>query len=104
METRELQVEQLLGKKVRDTDGRVVGRLEEFHVEVVDGEHVVTEFLIGPAAALALVGIFLTQLPFFGYVPMPKKEYCVSWTLMDLTNPDRPTVRARRNELRRADE
>jgi sporulation protein YlmC with PRC-barrel domain len=104
METRELHVEQLLGKKVRDTDGRVVGRLEEFHVEVVDGEHVVTEFLIGPAAALARVGIFLTQLPFFGYVPMPKKEYCVSWTLMDLTDPDRPAVRARRDELRRADE
>jgi hypothetical protein len=104
METRELHVQQLLGKKVSDTDGRVDGLLEEFHVEVVDGEHVVTEFLIGPAAALARVGIFLTQLPFFGYVPMPKKEYCVSWTLMDLTNPDRPTVRARRNELRRADE
>ena len=108
METRELHVgiekntRRITSAKVRDADGRIVGRLEEFHVEVVDGEHVVTEFLIGPAAALARVGVFLTQLPILGSIPMPKKEYCVSWTLMDLTDPDRPTVRARRDELRRA--
>jgi hypothetical protein len=101
MATQELHVEQLLGKKVRDADGRVVGRLEEFHVEVVDGEHVVTEFLIGPAAALQRIGGFLTQLPFFRFIPVPKKEYCVSWTLMDFTDPHRPNVRVRRDELKR---
>ena|SRR5690349_10919818 len=101
MPTGELHVEQLLGKKVRDRDGRVVGRLEEFHVEVVDGEHVVTEFLIGPAAVLQRIGVFLTQLPLFGVIPMQKKEYCVSWALMDFSNPDRPNVRARRDDLER---
>jgi len=99
MASNEIHVEQLLGKKVRDADGRVVGRLEEFHVEAVDGEHVVTEFLIGPAAALQRVGVFLKQLPFFRFIP--KKEYCVSWTLMDFSDPDRPNVRARRDELKR---
>jgi sporulation protein YlmC with PRC-barrel domain len=102
MQTRELHVEQLLGKKVRDTDGRVVGRLEEFHVEVVDGEHVVTEFLIGPAAALQRIGGFLNQLPYFRLIPMPKREYCVSWALMDFSDPDRPNVHARRDQLPRA--
>lgn len=102
MPARELHVEQLLGKKVRDVDGQVVGRLEEFHVEMIDGEHAVTEFLIGPAAALQRIGGFLTQLPFFRFVPMPKREYCVSWNLMDLSDPDRPRTRARRDELPRA--
>lgn len=102
MPARELHLEQLLGKKVRDVDGQVVGRLEEFHVEVVDGEHVVTEFLIGPAAALKRVGVFFTQLPFFSHIPFRTKEYCVAWTLMELSDPERPSVRARGDELRRA--
>jgi len=101
MPARELHVERLLGKKVRDADGQVVGRLEEFHVELVEAEHVVTEFLIGPAAALQRIGVFITQLPFFSRIPLRTKEYCVPWTLMDLGDPDRPSVRARRDELER---
>ena len=101
MPTAELHVEQLLGKKVRDRDSRVVGRLEEFHVEVVDGEHVVTEFLIGPAAVLQRIGVFLAQLPILRFIPMTKKEYCVPWALMDFSNPDQPNVRARRDDLKR---
>jgi len=98
----EVHVEQLLGKKVHDSDGRVVGRLEEFHVGVIDDEHVVTEFLIGPEAVLQRIGGFLLRLPILRLIPMSKREYCVSWTLMDLTDPDRPRVHARRAELRRA--
>jgi len=101
MPAREQHVERLLGKKVRDVDGQVVGRLEEFHVDVVDAEHVVTEFLIGPAAALQRIGVFITQLPFFSRIPLRTKEYCVPWTLMDLGDLDRPSVRARRDELER---
>jgi sporulation protein YlmC with PRC-barrel domain len=101
MTARELHVEQLLGKKVRDVDGQIVGRLEEFHLEVVDDEHVVTEFLLGPAAAVRRVGVFLTQLPLFRFIPMRKKEYCISWTLIDFSDPDRPSVRARRDDLKR---
>ena len=98
----EVHVEQLLGKKVHDSEDRLIGRLEEFHIEVVDDEHVVTEFLIGPEALLQRVGGFLLRLPILRLIPMSKREYCVSWTLMDLTDPDRPRVRARRDELRRA--
>jgi len=42
VEYHEAHVEHLLGRQVRDIDGRVVGRLEELRVEVVDGEYVVT--------------------------------------------------------------
>ena len=102
MRTREVHVELLLGKRVHDVDGRVVGRLEEFHVEIIDGDYVVTEFLIGPAAALQRIGGFMTQLPFFRFIPMPKREYRISWILMDLSDEHAPRVRARRDELTRA--
>jgi hypothetical protein len=102
MSRTELHVEQVLGKRVRDTEDRVIGRLEEFHVEEQDGEHVVTEFLIGPAALLQRIGGFVTQLPFLGLIPLPKREYCVSWDLMDFSDPHAPRVRARRDELPRA--
>lgn len=95
----EVHVEQLLGKRVRDADGRVLGRLEEFHVEREDGEDVVTEFMIGPAALLERIGGFVTQLPYFRLIPLPKREYCVSWRLMDLSDPQAPRVLARRDEL-----
>ncbi len=102
MSRTELHVEQVLGKRVRDTDGRVIGRLEEGQVEEQDGEHVVTEFLIGPAALLQRIGGFITQLPFFRLIPIPKREYCVPWDLMDFTDPHAPRVLARRDELPRA--
>lgn len=102
MQAAEIHVEQLLGRTVNDSEGRVVGRLEEFHVEVVDGEHVVTEFLIGPEALLQRIGGFLLRLPIVGLIPLPKREYCVPWTLVDLADPHHPRLRARRDELPRA--
>ena len=102
MRVTEVHVEQLLGKKVHDSEHHVIGRLEEFHVEVVDDEHVVTEFLIGPEALLQRVGGFLLRLPILRLIPMSKREYCVPWTLLDLADPHHPRVRARRDELPRA--
>lgn len=101
MSLSEIHVEKLLGRRVRDVDGHVIGRLEELHVELRDSEHVVTEFLIGPAAALERIGVFLSQMPYFRLLPMPKTEYCVPWELMDLSDLRHPRVRARRDELRK---
>lgn len=102
MRRTEVHVEQLLGKRVRDAEGRVLGRLEEFHVEHQDGEDVVTEFLIGPAALFQRISGFATQLPYFRLIPLPRREYCVPWKLMDLSDPEAPRVLARRDDLREA--
>ena len=99
MEYQEAHVEHLLGRQVRDIDGRVVGRLEELRVEVVDGEYVVTEYHVGPAALLERVGRFITQLPFFRYIPFAHKGYRVPWTQFNLSDPRHPRVMARRSEL-----
>ena len=97
----EAHVEHLLGRRVVDADGRVVGRLEELHAELVDGELVVTEFHIGAGALLERVGEFVTQLPFLRYIPYSRHMYRVAWHQLDLSDTRRPRVRVRKESLSR---
>jgi len=98
----EAHVEHLLGRRVVDVDGQVVGRLEELRAEVVDGDTVVTEFHIGAGALLERIGAFVTQLPFLRYIPFSQRMYRVPWSQLDLSDTLRPRVRVRREELQRA--
>lgn len=98
----EAHIEHLLGRRVVDVDGQAVGRLEEFHAEVVDGDLVVTEFHIGAGALLERVGEFVTQLPFLRYIPFSRHMYRVPWEQLDLSDTLRPRVRVRRDELQRS--
>jgi sporulation protein YlmC with PRC-barrel domain len=99
MEYHEAHVEYLLGRQVRDIDGDVVGRLEELHVEMIDGEYVVTEYHVGPAALLERVGRLVTQLPFFRYIPFAQKGYRVPWTQFTLSDPRDLRVTVPRGDL-----
>jgi sporulation protein YlmC with PRC-barrel domain len=93
MSIREVHVEHLLGRRVRDSNGKVLGRIEEMRVEVVDGEPVVVEFHIGPAAYFERIAGFTAQLPFFGWLSR-RKEVFVDWDAMDLRDVQRPVARA----------
>ena len=101
-DARERHVERLLGRRVRDVDGLVVGRLEELHVHLIDGDPVVTEFHIGPAAALERVGSVRSSVAVL-LAPSPWKPtmYRVSWIDMDLSDLHHPRVRKRRDQLDR---
>jgi len=101
MHPSEIHVEQILGRRVHDAENRVVGRLEELCVEVVDGEYVVTEFLIGPEAVLERIGGFLIQLPLFNLIRVHRRDHRVPWKLMDFADPHTPRIRVRRDELPR---
>ena len=48
----EINVELLLGTKVRDVDGENIGRIEEFRVERDDNSCVVEAYLIGASAVI----------------------------------------------------
>lgn len=95
----EVHAERLLGRRVRDVDGVVIGRIEEFLVEWIDGEPAVTEFHVGKAAWLERVGGFMLQLPFLSAVRRTPKEYRLAWRLMDLSDPRYPVVRAAKRDL-----
>ena len=97
----ELHVERLIGKKVRDAGGAVVGRIGELIVENVDGEYVLTEAHVGAAALLERIGAFVTQLPYFALIRMPRWEYRVPWDRFDWTDASRPRLRVRKADLER---
>ena len=97
----EAHVERLLGAKVHDSEGCVVGRVEELQVEIVDGDHVVTEFHVGGAALLERIAAFMTQLPFLRLIPFARRGYRVSWVDVDLTDPSHPRVLRPRATLTR---
>jgi len=97
----EVHVESLLGRRVYDRDGEVVGRIEEFRIDEVDGETVVVEFHAGPAALLERLGGAALRLPFLRAIPFVRREYLIPWQVMDLSKPDRPRLSCRVDELRR---
>jgi hypothetical protein len=90
----EVHVEQLLGRKVIDADGRVVGHIEEMRSEIVDGERVVTEFHLGPAALFERIGAVVGELPLLRFFA-PSRARCVAWNLVDLSDPRHPRLRGR---------
>jgi sporulation protein YlmC with PRC-barrel domain len=98
---REVHLERVLGRRVRDIDGMVVGRLEEVAAETRGDGCVVTEFHVGPAAALERIARFVKQLPLIGVFPFSPWEYRIPWQLFDLSDPDAPRIRCRRADLQR---
>ena len=103
MEYLEAHVEHLLGRHVVDVDGKSVGRVEELRAEIVDGETVVTELHVGTVAFFERIAAFVTQLPFFEYIPFARSGYKVPWQQFDLSNPRALRVKVRRDELRQID-
>ena len=106
MPIRECRVELLLGRRVRDANGEVVGRLEEIVADYVDDEFVVREFHVGAFAILerldggrlrrGLLRLIGGDRVYDGYV--------VPWEHMDLTDPEHPRATVAKSELRRIDE
>jgi sporulation protein YlmC with PRC-barrel domain len=91
-----VRLEDLLGRRVRTTDGAVVGRIEEVRAVRRGDDHEVTEYLIGPGALrerLALVGRL------FG----PTRTLRARWDQLDIRNVDAPTLTCRVEQLKHVD-
>ena len=101
MTRREVHVEQLLGRRVVDRRGEVVGRLEEFRIGEMDGETVVLEFHTGPEALLERLGGAALKLPFLRLIPYARREYRIPWQLIDLSDERRPRLTCTLCELER---
>jgi sporulation protein YlmC with PRC-barrel domain len=86
---RELHLELLIGRKVFDPHGKIIGRLEEVRIEERDGEHVVSEFHVGKYAIFERlmggpVGSSLLRLLGRGRAI---RSLTIPWEILDLSNP-----------------
>jgi hypothetical protein len=103
---REIALHQLLGRTVRDPDGRKVGRLEELRARIelnADGnDYVVTEFHVGSFGAIESVAgahfarLLLRRLRRFA----PYERHSIPWDRIDLSDPRNPKALDTVAELR----
>jgi sporulation protein YlmC with PRC-barrel domain len=105
MTPREVRLDQLLGRKVVDAAGEVIGRLEEavaeVRVEAGRSDHVVREFHVGKFAMLERLGAGLLGRELVRLLGVPYAGYVVPWEAMDLGEPERPRVKVKKAELKR---
>lgn len=90
--SRVVALHHLLGRTVRDADGRKIGRVEELRAQIELHEHgndyVVTEFHVGSFGAVeTLAGAhfarqLLRRLGRFA----PYRAHCIPWDRMDLSD------------------
>jgi sporulation protein YlmC with PRC-barrel domain len=100
----EINVERLLGTKVRDVDGSEVGRIEEVRVER-DGDSCFLEaYLIGTSAVIQRLSAWTLVRPIERLLNTRKivTVYRVPWEEMDLSDPRHPRLRIAKRDLRHA--
>jgi sporulation protein YlmC with PRC-barrel domain len=95
-----VNAELLVGRKVHDPTGRVVGRIEDMRVDVDGTDHVVTEYHLGGGALIERIAGSISQLPILRLLPFSKPTVIhVPWHQMDLSDPSRPRVVVPRDQL-----
>jgi hypothetical protein len=88
--TSHIRLDDLIGRTVRDAQGRVVGRIYDMRGEQRSGELVIVEYHLGAAALLQSLGLSLLTLVGRD-LPEPRK---VPWDQMDISDPEHPVMRA----------
>jgi hypothetical protein len=93
----ELRLEDLIGRRVRDAAGRVVGRLQEFRATREGNHWVVDEYEIGPSALLERLAARHLGIIWPGRV----HGYRASWNQLDLEDPKHPRLTCGVDELKK---
>jgi hypothetical protein len=95
MATREVALEQLLGRVVRSAAGRPIGQIEDVRVKPDGDEYVVSEIIIGELGLIARLLGAAAQLPTFAALGFGRhyRTRAVPWQWLDLSDPERPRFR-----------
>jgi hypothetical protein len=97
--SREVRVQDLLGRQVRAANNQSVGRIEEIRVEKHGKGYVVREFHLGAAALLERLSAHLGS--WFG---RSRQVRVAAWDEIDLGDPKRPRLLVEAGALRRRDD
>jgi hypothetical protein len=97
---RELRFENLIGKTVRNSHGRAIGRIEEARVEPDGEDYLVSHFLVGPLGRMPRIKAFLGELPTFRALGLGAARDLrpLPWHWFDLSDPERPVLTTRTEE------
>jgi hypothetical protein len=95
----EVRLEQLLGRRVLDIRGRPVGRIEEVRAERQDGEWIVRECVLGAAGLLERFAAGALVAGLLGRLALRPERDMVPWDTLDISDPVRPRLKRRREEL-----
>jgi sporulation protein YlmC with PRC-barrel domain len=100
---KELQLFQILGKKVVDANGKYAGRLEEIEAERGDDVCVIKNYLVEHRALLDRLQSWMLAAPIQKSIRVREKSrpYRVPWDKMDLTDPRHPRIIVAQSELTR---
>jgi sporulation protein YlmC with PRC-barrel domain len=102
MATNAIHVEYLLSKKVVDSNGTVVGRIEELHGEQVGKEFLIREFMLGPVALIERITAWIPGARVLKFINTGQfgKTYRIPWDKMDLSDPNHPRILLKKSELK----
>ena len=92
-----VHLELLVGREVHDSEGKRVGRILSVTAEREGEDCVIREYLLGPAALLRRLGITTLRLVGFRH----REPLRVPWDQLDLSDPEKPRLRCRAEELKR---
>ena len=95
--TRLVPIQALVGKSVRDLNGRRAGRIEAIRAERIGPRCVVHELELGAEAWLSRIGASSTHLFGLGSRKGPLR---VPWQQIDLTEPSEPRLRCTLDQLK----
>jgi hypothetical protein len=101
MATRNINIELLLDRVVKDSEGRSAGRIEEIRARR-DGEEIIVEaYHLGPEALLERLAAPVVRLPLFRSLGFHQHVHGwrVRWDQLDLSDPEKPVLRCPREEL-----
>jgi sporulation protein YlmC with PRC-barrel domain len=104
---RTVPLSDLLGRAVRDADGRKIGRIEELNAEIAlergHSDYVVTSFSVGRFEPFDIIaaGSFVQQLLRRFARATGYRRYEIPWDGMDLRDPAHPRALGREAELPR---
>jgi sporulation protein YlmC with PRC-barrel domain len=91
----ELRFEDLIGKTVRNSHGRPIGRIEDARIEPEGDDYLVSHFLLGPLERLARIKAFIGKLHTFRALGVGAARALrpLPWDWFDLSDPDRPVLK-----------
>jgi hypothetical protein len=103
MATRNINIELLLDREVKDASGRRAGRIEEIRARREGEAMVVEAYHVGPSALLERLAAPVFRLAPFRALGLHKHAHGrrVRWDQLDLSDPERPVLRCTVDELQK---